>query len=135
MTTTGYVIAEADDEGDLYLFGAMPFADIAEADRRVRDYSAGGSDPRYVILPVGAPLTTEQIAALKAGHPDDREAEALRAALEAYWRVCPTADGNDEVETMRDAIRAYQLAMEHPEWDAHRVVQALDATTESETTA
>lgn len=132
MIPAGYVLAELDDSDDPNLYGGLPFADIHKAEQCVREVVA--DDPRVepVIVPVGAPLTHERIAALKAGHPDDREAEALRAATQAFWRFDAT-EPDDDVDAMRRAITAYRIAHEHPELDTLGVLQALDATTESET--
>jgi hypothetical protein len=132
MTTTGYFVVNPAH--------ALPTIEAAEATLTEARLFGPGAPEDWRIMAAVPPLTAEQIAALRDGHPDDREAEALRAATDAFFRVREEdyrdeygLDGRSREDDMRDAIRAYQLAHEHPEWDAHRVVQALDATTESET--
>jgi hypothetical protein len=127
LTTIGYLVGESwndihDDGKERWIaLDRNVFETIDDA------RSVDGLD-EHAILPVGAPLTPAQIAALKAGEelgdaaPLEVDIELDEDALTAAYRrfIGDEKPTRAVRQRLRPAIAAY--------------LQALDATTESETT-
>lgn len=109
VNIVGYAAGELPGvEGHPWHLSNCAYTDVAEAEKRAAEYGEILPEVTFAVLPVGAPLTAEQIAAIKAGEPLPLDEDAVDAAVEAF---IGTEDAPTIAHDMRLAISAYLQAV------------------------